>query len=114
LEGEGVKEHTKEAIQEKVQSLWPGVTAEECYGRQKYGVVVECKAGLVAITVSQMYSAPGLSFAQLNALAEFFDTLNVETESEFNHQGCESCDYGSEYGFTIWIRDGAPFTALRP
>lgn len=59
-----------------------------------------------------MYESPGLSFAKLSALAEFFDTMNVETESEFSHGGCETCDYGSEVGFTLRVRNGDPYRSV--
>src|SRR5271167_2225068 len=66
----------------------------------------------IHITVSQMYHAPGLSFERICRLAKFFDTLMVETDSEFAFDGCESCNYGSSYGYDIHITEGKPFAEV--
>lgn len=66
----------------------------------------------IDITISSMYESPGLTFAQINALAEFFNTMKVETEEEISESGCESCDYGSRYGFVLRVSPGAPFQRL--
>lgn len=65
--------------------------------------------GAMQLQIGKMYDAPILSFNQLDDLARFFDTKNVETESEFAHGGCETCDYGSEYGFILLVREGESF-----
>jgi hypothetical protein len=96
-----MKTHTDEAIKAKAKELFS--EADKIEVAQGDGVVV--------LTISAMYSAPGMSFATLDALARFFDTKNVETESEFSYHGCESCDYGSEYGFDLYIRPGDSFAA---
>lgn len=63
----------------------------------------------IELQIGKMYDAPNLSFERLDAVARFFDTKNVETESEFSHGGCETCDYGSEYGFILLVRNGDSF-----
>lgn len=95
-----MKEHTDEEIKAKLQELWPEADFRDTEWKVDRG------PDRIAITISQMYESPGLDFKKLHALAQFFDTMNVETESEFAHGGCETCDYGSEYGFTLWIRPG--------
>jgi hypothetical protein len=67
----------------------------------------------IRITVSKMYEAPGLSFEMISQLAKFFDTLLVETNSEFSHGGCDTCDYGSAYGYDLYITEGKPFAELQ-
>ena len=96
-----MKQYTSEQIVEKVREIW----ADEGY-IEKVQARVSQSRDLVVITLSKMYSAPGFSFDKLEALAKFFDTKNIETESEFARGGCESCDYGSEYGFDLYVRRG--------
>lgn len=96
-------ERSDEEILAKCRELWP----EEYMRDTEYEV--SRQTGYISLRISQMYESPGLSFAKLLALAEFFDTMNVETGSEFHHGGCETCDYGSEVGFTLYVRPGDPF-----
>lgn len=63
----------------------------------------------VRITVKRMYEAPGLSFDKMMQLGKFFDTRMIETDSEYHYGGCETCDYGSEAGYTLHITPGDPF-----
>lgn len=69
-------------------------------------------SGRVDIVCSREYSAPKLTFKHLNELARFFDTMNIETDSEFVKGGCETCDFGSSYGFTLHVSPGDPFTTV--
>lgn len=62
----------------------------------------------VRVRISRMYDAPGLSFERIQKIATVFNTKNVETNSEFSYEGCESCDYGSSYGFDLHISPGDP------
>ena len=55
------------------------------------------------VTASDMYEAPGLSLTQLIKLSDFFGTRNIRDE-RFSYGGCETCDYGSCYGFTLEVR----------
>lgn len=77
------------------------------------GFEVSQSPGHVRIKVKRMYDVPGLSFAMMMSLGEFFDTQMIETESEYYHGGCETCDYGSEAGYELHVSEGAPFTAQR-
>ena len=51
---------------------------------------------------SAMYSAPTLQFAKLKKLSEIFGTEKIDVD-DFGHGGCETCDYGSEYGHEITL-----------
>lgn len=106
-------ERTDAEIRAKVAELWPDVNLNETgWGNRDKYFDIERKSGYIDITVAQMYGKPGLSFPQLNALAQFFDTMNVETEEEFAGGGCETCEYGSKYGFTLRISPGSSFKEL--
>lgn len=83
-------------IEEQVKKLWPA----ESYDHQD--VKVEVYKGGASIEISRMYDPPGLSFDILNNLSEFFGTDEI-SDSSFSSSGCETCDYGSKYGFTLYI-----------
>jgi hypothetical protein len=95
-----VKDHTIEEITTKVEGLFNG----ERYPPHDLEVNVSKLDGEVRINVSAMYEAPGLDFAKLSALAEFFETKNINDDDRFGSGGCETCDYGSSYGFELVIR----------
>lgn len=61
------------------------------------------KGRVEKIEVSDMYESPGLQFSQLRALADFFDTDNISNDT-WNEAGCETCDYGSKYSVTLYIK----------
>jgi hypothetical protein len=58
----------------------------------------------VRIKLSRMYDAPGLTFQHLTKLSEFFGTIHINDPDYFSNGGCDTCDYGSSYGFTLEIR----------
>lgn len=54
------------------------------------------------ITFGQMYDRPKFTLNQAKALQEFFDCEDIR-QGEYSHPGCETCDYGSEYGHELHI-----------
>jgi hypothetical protein len=61
----------------------------------------------IRITYGQMYESPTLNFKILSELSEMFGTKNIDVD-DFSQGGCDTCDYGSDYGHDIDIKD---FTA---
>jgi hypothetical protein len=59
------------------------------------------KTGL-EITYGRMYESPELSFSILKQLSELFGTDEIDVD-DYSYSGCESCDYGSDYGHTIQV-----------
>lgn len=58
----------------------------------------------VLFEVTQMYSSPlNKSFKTLKAFSELFGTDTVDVYDDISHQGCETCDYGSSYGYAIRV-----------
>ena len=92
-----MKERSRQEIEVKARHIWPQATIE----------IAENNAGWIFLTVSQMYESPGLSFANLMELSEFFETKAINDERQFNQDGCETCDYGSSYGFVLLIKPEA-------
>lgn len=56
----------------------------------------------IEITYGQMYESPELNFSTLKELSEVFGTDKIDVD-HYAEGGCESCDYGSDYGHTIQI-----------
>lgn len=90
-----MKIHTEEEIKAKIEELWG-------FGPE----ILTVRKNHVRITMEGMYRAPGLTFKQLMALAEFFETDNIN-EGDFSYRGgCETCDYGSAMEWTLEILPG--------
>mgnify|MGYP003395911002 CR=1 FL=1 len=52
---------------------------------------------------TQMYSAPPFTLKTLQTLADHFGTNEIDFDNSINKEGCETCDHGSEYGYTVQI-----------
>ena len=90
-------QRTKKEVEAKVNELWPG----RPWTDRELDITVG--PTVTTITLTEMYDPPGLSFAQLMALSEFFDTKNINDADRIYENGCETCDYGSKYGWTLEI-----------
>ncbi len=103
-----MKDHTDFEIRKKLDELWPDADWD------RHQSSIEHSGATVRIRLTQMYGddRPELTFEKRLALSQFFDTMNVETEDEISEGGCETCDYGSSYGFIALIRPGDPFVDL--
>ena len=60
--------------------------------------------GGVIIEVGQMYNYIQFSLSSLIALSAIFGTEDIDLE-EHSASGCDTCDYGSDYCRTIYIRN---------
>jgi hypothetical protein len=87
-------QHTSEEVEEKVNELY--------YSATKLKHRYEYTPDRIVLEVSSMYSPPGLSFKILTELVSFFGAKEVDSDS-FSQEGCETCDYGSKYGFVLTI-----------
>lgn len=54
------------------------------------------------ITVGSMYTAVGVGLKKLLKLVEMFGTEEIDVD-DFSYGGCETCDYGSDYGHTLQL-----------
>ncbi len=65
--------------------------------------VVAYPDGSLEISVSAMYEAPGRDLKTVIALGEYLGTMNINEGGSIQHRGCDTCDYGSQYGFTLIV-----------
>lgn len=94
--------HTEQEIKDKVYELLDPATS--CFREAE--VTVKQNNTYISIKIGAMYSAPkpaGGIVGFFMELSEFFGTKKIDMGS-FEHSGCETCDYGSEYGFELIIR----------
>ena len=54
------------------------------------------------ITYGAMYDRPELNFDVLMKLSELFGTNKIDVD-QYGIGGCETCDYGSDYGHEIVV-----------
>lgn len=103
-----MKQHTEKEIEEKVREIWKEdfFYDDACTMRrlQPPEVKVTVYPERVDIKLDMMYESPRLNLQLLMELAEFFGTKNINDDDRFSYNGCETCDYGSSYGFTLTVR----------
>lgn len=99
-----MNERTDEEIIAFAHELWKDDRYPNSSSMNDFEATVARDGDAVRLTVKQMYEHPGLSMKHLKALSEFFGTDNINDDDRFSNGGCESCDYGSEYGFTLTAR----------
>ena len=102
-----MKEHTTQEIVNKVQAVFDAEHAKHyCMGWESEGCIEVEKntPEIVEVTISCMYKAPSPTLDVLTQLAEFFGTKNINDDGHFANGGCETCDYGSSYGYTLTVR----------
>ena len=54
------------------------------------------------IDFTEMFEPPGLSYDWMTELAEKFGTKDIDFDN-VSQGGCETCDYGSKYGYRIQV-----------
>jgi hypothetical protein len=85
-------------------------SVNELFNKDKYGTshrdfefnVNVISQNEVELTVSQMYKFVDASLENLIALAELFETKNINMNN-WSSNGCDTCDYGSCYSITFTI-----------
>ena len=65
--------------------------------------VSDCGNNDIWFEWAEEYSAPDLSFKLMQEIVDFFGADDMKTDQDISYRGCETCDYGSSYGYTIRI-----------
>lgn len=58
-----------------------------------------------ALNITQMYEFVDINFDFLEKLSKMFETKNINIGDKESRAGCETCDYGSSYSLTIYIKN---------
>ena len=53
------------------------------------------------VEVTSMYSSPDVSYEQIEEIAKQLNFSKFEKYDEISNEGCETCDYGSSYGYAL-------------
>lgn len=102
-------DRTDDEIRDEVIRLWivPMKTPSgRVYFDDPDNISVEidrAEPGVVVLSISRMYDRPGLTLAQLEGLAAFFQAKHVGKLSNIAKPGCETCDWQSRYGFELRV-----------
>ena len=66
-------------------------------------MVLTLENGGFELSYGKMYERPGLTFSDLKQLSDLFGTDNIDVD-DYSRGGCDTCDFGSDYGHTIQLR----------
>lgn len=71
--------------------------------KMKVGKATHYKLGDgIRLEFGQAYSFPELSFDWMSQLSKHFGTTDIDID-HYSQGGCETCDYGSQYGYELQI-----------
>lgn len=91
----------RKEIDEFFNTLWDGL---EGYNPKPDDIGVDVLPdGSIRVEVGREYEAPELNLDMMNKIASFFGTTKVSKSGDFSSYGCETCDWGSRYGYTIVV-----------
>lgn len=93
-------DHTDEAIKAKVEEIW----RVRPHDWRELEIKIERDGLAVRLTLTSMYDAPPYNYEIASQLAEFFGTTDINNADHIDAPGCDTCDYGSSYGFTLVIQ----------
>lgn len=97
-----LKRYENAEIEAMVRKLW--TEGSEPYSQEVDDVeILFNEPDRVLIEISAMYESPPQCDSLLAKLGEFFGTKNVDIHYDIGDGGCESCDYGSRYGFAVQL-----------
>ena len=85
-----------------LNALWTGCNGKEYKEKGDYCEVesIPSDESGFRLHFGAMYESPNLGFASLKALSDLFGTEDIDVD-EYRWLGCETCDYGSNYGHDI-------------
>ena len=63
------------------------------------------ESSTVRITVSRMYDYVPLNFEIMKLVSDILGTSNIDEGSRHSYPGCDTCDYGSSYEWTLVCKD---------
>jgi hypothetical protein len=57
----------------------------------------------ITFELTQMYNAPDISYKEMKKVADYFGTVEMDFQQDISDPGCDTCDWGSRYGYTVYI-----------
>ena len=59
------------------------------------------KVGHLLIEVTSMYYPPDIGIEDIREIAKKLNFSNYEKYEDISYSGCDTCDYGSSYGYAL-------------
>jgi hypothetical protein len=59
----------------------------------------------IRIQASRMYDYVPLNFSIMKLISEILETDNIDDAQRYCEPGCDTCDYGSSYEWTLVCKD---------
>lgn len=97
--------YSDKEIKEKLTQVFEQYQSDEYfYMSSNFDIVVkENTDSKIVVLVSDMYHTPPLNSVTVQMMCEAFETKHINELDQWHHGGCETCDYGSDYGWEIEI-----------
>ncbi len=95
---------TKDEVISKINAVYEAYIKTTGYYDSPDVEVKSISDDLICVGLSQMYQAPAFNSTVVFALCEAFGTKHINETDQWSHGGCETCDYGSSYGFELEIQ----------
>lgn len=99
--------YTPEQIKEKIEKVFDDYSKHPGVYYSPFQIAIEAKEitdDHILVSVDQMYETPPLNSVTVQMLCEAFGTRHIDETEQWSEGGCETCDYGSSYGWTIRIK----------
>jgi hypothetical protein len=94
----------KQLTKDEIKAGFIGIFPKADYSFEAIDIDVICNDGKsVIVEVWRMYESPSANEVMQKQVEEMFDTPNVEIISDIDESGCNTCDYGSRYGFILRV-----------
>jgi hypothetical protein len=100
-----MKQYTEDEITEEVRRIYRNM-----HGEFKHMHITELMVEVatntpesVRIKISAMYDAPPMNTQLLFPMCEFFETKHINDVDRWDKEGCETCNWGSSYGFELEV-----------
>lgn len=101
--------YTEQEIKDKIEAVYTKYADKckaantdywFCWGTPNVEVSVNTDARIVA-KLDNMYEAVPFNSEVILMLCEAFDTKHINETDKWSYGGCETCDWGSSYGFEL-------------
>lgn len=94
--------HTESNIESLIKSVITTKDGYEIDDLDDLTIYVKVsKQDHLLVEVTCMYSSPDVSYDQIAEIAKQLNFSKFEKYNEISNSGCETCDYGSSYGYAL-------------
>lgn len=100
--------YTEDQIKEKISGAYTAYEAMpgNGYCEMPQVEVISNHSDQLVVKLHAMYECPPFNSVVVQMLCDAFGTKHIDELDHYSEGGCESCDYGSDYGFTLRIKLG--------